>query len=121
MNILVVDDERDVEQLFRQRFRNEIKNGQINLTFAFDGLEAIDWLNNNPDSEFQVILSDINMPKLSGLELLRQVKKNFPKIRFIMVSAYGDSNNYSNAMSYGANEFVTKPVDFTKLKELIFQ
>lgn len=118
MKILVVDDETDVKTLFEQRFRKEIRSGEINFFFANSGREALDYLNLQ-DHEFVLILSDINMPGMSGLELLEQIKQKFqaPPPKVMMITAYGDSENYNQAMSLGADDFLTKPLDFTALKE----
>lgn len=118
MKILVVDDERDVKMLFEQRFRKEIKNAEIDFQFAFSGEEAISFLNNH-EHEAVLILSDINMPGMSGLTLLKHIKEHFekPPPIVMMITAYGDAENYSEAMKLGADDFMTKPVDFSKLKE----
>ena len=117
MKILVVDDENDVKVLFQQRFRREIKEGEMEFMFAFSGEEALTYLRQH-NHEAVLILSDINMPGMSGLELLQQIKASFddPSPNVIMVTAYGDQENYNHAMKHGANGFVTKPVDFISLK-----
>ncbi|RZJ30954.1 MAG: response regulator [Flavobacterium sp.] len=118
MKVLVVDDETDVQTLFVQRFRKEIKSGEMELHFAFSGENAIDYLDSHRQ-EAVLILSDINMPGMSGLELLRQIKEKFeaPPRVVMMITAYGDDGNYNEAMKLGADDFLTKPVDFTELKE----
>ena len=118
MKILVVDDERDVQILFEQRFRKEIREGSMNFVFAYSGEEALGYLNQHVH-EAVLILSDINMPGISGLELLRQikVKYNSPPPVVMMITAYGDADNYNTAMKLGADDFLTKPVDFSTLKE----
>lgn len=116
MKILFVDDERDVEALFRQKFRKEIKSGEIDLAFAFSGKEALDILGDENPPKFVYVFSDINMPGMSGLELLEVIKTRFPLIQVSMISAYGDNENYDKAMNSGAKGFFTKPVDFEKLK-----
>ena len=118
MKVLVVDDERDVQVLFEQRFRKEIKNGEIDLVFAFSGEEALQYMNGH-EHEAVLILSDINMPGMSGLELLRHIKEKYekPPPIVMMITAYGDDENYNQAMKLGADDFLTKPVDFTTLKE----
>jgi len=120
MNILVVDDEKDIQPLFEQRFRKEIRNGEINFEFAYSGEEALKYLQNY-EHEAVLILSDINMPGMSGLDLLDRIKQkhhNPPPI-VMMITAYGDTENYERAMELGADDFLTKPVDFTELKEKI--
>lgn len=118
MKILVVDDEIDMQPLFEQRFRKELRSGEITLNFAFSGYEAIGYMQAHAQ-EAVLILSDINMPGMSGLELLRQIKEQFacPPAIVMMVTAYGDGENYNRAMALGADDFITKPVDFTALKE----
>jgi DNA-binding NtrC family response regulator len=116
MKILFVDDERDVEDLFRQKFRKEIRSGQVELAFAFSGQEALDILGAENPPKFVYVFSDINMPGMSGLELLEEIKRKFPLIQVSMISAYGDDENYDKAMKSGAKEFFTKPVDFERLK-----
>jgi two-component system chemotaxis response regulator CheY len=118
MKILVVDDETDVKTLFEQRFRKEIRSGEIELHFAFSGEQAIEYLNSN-QQEAVLILSDINMPGMTGLELLRRIKEKYelPPRVVMMITAYGDDGNYNEAMKLGADDFLTKPVDFNALKE----
>ena len=118
MKILVVDDERDVQILFEQRFRKEIRKGEINFVFAFSGEEAIQKMN-TLDQEAVLILSDINMPGMSGLELLEHIKKTFlkPPPVVMMITAYGDEENRQSAERLGADAFLTKPLDFKLLKK----
>jgi two-component system chemotaxis response regulator CheY len=118
MKILVVDDEKDVKFLFEQRFRKEIRNNEIDFDFAYSGEEAL-LLLKTVTPESMIILSDINMPGMSGLELLTQVKNKFkdPPPWVMMITAYGDKENHSTAMRLGANGFLTKPLDFSVLKE----
>ena len=120
MKILVVDDEKDIQPLFEQRFRKEIKNGEINFVFAYSGEEALECLLDYKH-EAVLILSDINMPGMSGFELLDKIKqKNHkPPPVVMMITAYGDDENYKQAMQLGADDFLTKPVDFADLKEKI--
>ena len=121
MKFLVVDDERDVEMLFRQKFRKEIRSGLIELEFAFSGQDAIDRLQSTQPPDVLYIFSDINMPGMSGLELLDKVKAQFPQIQISMISAYGDTDNYEKAINSGAKEFFTKPIDFDSLKRELHQ
>lgn len=118
MKILVVDDEKDVQVLFEQRFRKEMKNGEMEFAFAFSGEEALQYLTAH-NQEAVLILSDINMPGMSGLELLRQIKQEYhePPPVVMMITAYGDAENYNQATQLGADDFLTKPVDFNMLKE----
>lgn len=120
MKILVVDDEHDIKTLFEQRFRKEIRNEEIKFVFAHSGEDALSYLNSN-NHEAVLILSDINMPGMSGLELLGHIKQKYtqhPPV-VVMITAYGDSENYKKAMALGAEDFLTKPVDFKELKEKI--
>ncbi|MBK6635709.1 MAG: response regulator [Chitinophagaceae bacterium] len=118
MKILVVDDEQDVKTLFEQRFRKEIRENAVQFVFAFSGEEALAYLNVNKH-EAVLILSDINMPGMSGLDLLAHIKQKFhePPPVVMMITAYGDAENYNTAKKLGADDFLTKPVDFTALKE----
>jgi CheY-like chemotaxis protein len=120
--ILVVDDEKDVQILFQQRFRKEIRKGELHFQFAFSGEEALQALN-KLEHETVLILSDINMPGMSGLELLKTIKKDYkdPPPVVMMITAYGDDENYNTAKELGADDFLTKPVDFKMLKEKLIQ
>lgn len=118
MNILVVDDENDMQTLFEQRFRKEIKEKKVIFAFANSGENAINYLKDHKH-EAVLILSDINMPGMSGLELLQFIKQkyNTPPPVVMMVTAYGDSDNFERAMELGADDFLTKPIDFVQLKD----
>ncbi len=118
MKILVVDDEMDVKALFEQRFRKEVKSGEVEFIFAFSGEDALVYLNQH-EHEAVLILSDINMPGMSGLDLLQHIKSKYhkPPPVVMMITAYGDEENYNTAKKLGADDFLTKPVDFTLLKE----
>lgn len=118
MKILVVDDEADVQTLFEQRFRKEIRTGEFQFVFAFSGEQALRYMQKN-NHEAILILSDINMPGMSGLELLHEIKQKYesPPPVVMMITAYGDAENYNHAIKLGADDFLTKPVDFAALKE----
>ena len=118
MKILVVDDEQDMKTLFEQRFRKEIKSGQVEFIFSFSGEDALQQLN-KWEHEAMLILSDINMPGMSGLQLLENVKKKYmkPPPIVMMITAYRDAENHKIAKELGADDFLTKPVDFAMLKE----
>lgn len=118
MNILVVDDEKDMQTLFEQRFRKEIRNHTVQFAFATNGEEALTYLHMH-NHQAVLILSDINMPGMSGLELLKNIKEEHhtPPPVVMMVTAYGDDENYKQAMKLGADDFLTKPLDFNLLKE----
>ena len=117
VSILVVDDEPDVADLFRQHFRREARQGTYVLHFAASGEEALDQLSGEIRPELIVILSDINMPGMDGLTLLREIKQRRPDLPVMMVTAYGDDERRRQAAEAGAHEFLTKPVDFDRLKE----
>jgi len=118
MKILVVDDEKDIQTLFEQRFRKEIRAKEMDFIFAFSGEEALTYLNQHVH-EVVLILSDINMPGMNGLELLAHIKGQYaiPPPVVMMITAYGDAGNYNEAMRLGADDFLTKPLDFSVLKE----
>ncbi len=118
MKILVVDDEKDTQTLFEQRFRRETKNSLVEFLFAFSGEEALEHLK-KLEHEAVLILSDINMPGMSGLELLDRIKKKFltPPPVVMMITAYGDAENFRMAKQLGADDFLTKPVNFIELKQ----
>jgi YesN/AraC family two-component response regulator len=119
MKVMVVDDEKDIKMLFEQRFRKEIKSGKLAFLFAFSGEEAKDYLELNGPKEVNQILSDINMPGMNGLELLKWIKKTYPDLRVAMITAYGDEENHKQAIEYGCDEYMTKPLDFKQLKEKV--
>lgn len=121
MKILIVDDEPDTEALFRQKLRKEIRRNQVELIFALSGAEAIEKLDEHSPPEVMYIFSDINMPGMSGLELLEMIKQRLPQMNVSMISAYGDIQNYEKATQLGAKEFFMKPIDFNSIKEEINQ
>jgi CheY-like chemotaxis protein len=118
MKILVVDDEKDIKTLFEQRFRREIRDGDMEFLFAYSGDEALGYMDKHVH-EAVLILSDINMPGMSGLDLLQKIKQKFenPPPVVMMITAYGDDYNYNQAIKLGADDFLTKPLDFIVLKE----
>ncbi|MFC5191718.1 response regulator [Algoriphagus aquatilis] len=119
MKILIVDDEQDVEIMFLQKFRREIKSKLLEVEFAFSGQQALEFLSKSDSPDVVYVFSDINMPGMSGLELLENIKSKFPQIQVSMISAYGDRENYNKAINSGAKGFFTKPVDFESLKNEI--
>ncbi len=121
VSILVVDDEADVAELFRQQFRREVRQGRYVIHFAQSGEEALDKLDRGVEPELVVILSDINMPGMDGLRLLSKVREQRAELPVIMVTAYGDDERRRQAADLGAREFVTKPVDFDQLKQQLQQ
>ena len=116
VSILVVDDEPDVAELFRQRFRQEMRQGTYVLHYANSGMEALDRLSEAIEPTLIAVLSDINMPGMDGLTLLREIKHRFPDLPVMMVTAYGDDERRRLAAEQGAEDFITKPVDFDHLK-----
>ena len=118
MKILIVDDEKDIQTLFQQRFRKEIKEGVMEFIFAFSGEEALAIMKEY-EHEAILILSDINMPGMSGLQLLEKLKQIYikPPPVVMMITAYADSDNHKIAKELGADDFLTKPIDFVNLKE----
>ncbi len=117
--ILVVDDEVDVQLLFKQQFRKEIKAGQVKFHFALSGEDALNYLQSEDTASLVLILSDINMPGMNGLELLRIIKDKFCHLKVFMITAYGDEKNHHTAMSYGADDYINKPINFSQLKSKI--
>jgi len=120
MKILIVDDEKDIQRLYEQRFRKERRSNQIELYFAFSAQDALHFLQQKDADDLRMILSDINMPGMSGLELLDIVREERPALKIYMITAYGDERNRKKAMGLGATDYLTKPIDFKNLKELIF-
>ena len=121
VSILVVDDEADVADLFRQQFRREVRQGQYVIHFAQSAEEALDKLSYGIRPELIVVLSDINMPGMDGLGLLQELKVQHADLPVIMVTAYGDDERRRKASEFGAAEFLTKPVDFNLLKQQLQQ
>jgi YesN/AraC family two-component response regulator len=115
MKVMVVDDEADVRLLFEQRFRKEVQAGLIEFYFALSAREALDFIETH--AEHPLILSDINMPGMSGLELLKTVKEKHEDLKVFMITAYGDAEYHRIAVAYGCDGYLTKPIDFAMLKE----
>ncbi|HEY3790770.1 MAG TPA: response regulator [Bradyrhizobium sp.] len=117
--ILVVDDEPDVEVLFRQQFRRDLRGGRFTMEFAQSALAAIEVISAAADASLILILSDINMPGMSGLELLPKAKEIRPDVPVIMITAYGDAETKRKALERGADALLTKPIDFLALRSEI--
>ena len=117
--ILVVDDEPDVEDLFRQQFRRDIRSGRFAMEFALSAPDAIERTRSVDDPTLILILSDINMPGMSGLEMLPKVHAERPDIPVIMITAYGDAETKRIAVEHGAMGLLTKPIDFGLLRKEI--
>jgi len=115
VKVMVVDDEADVRLLFEQRFRKEVRAGLIEFYFALSAREALDFLETH--KEEPLILSDINMPGMSGLDLLKTVKEKHVHLKVFMITAYGDAEYRRTAVAYGCDGYLTKPLDFAVLKE----
>jgi CheY-like chemotaxis protein len=119
MYILVVDDESDIEALFRQHFRRDLKSGRFTMEFASSAPAALDRAARIADGTLILILSDINMPGMSGLEMLPKVRAERPDVPVIMITAYGDAETRRTAIANGAAELLTKPIDFALLRNEI--
>lgn len=117
MKLLVVDDESDVQFLFQQKFRKEIKAGEMQIKYAFNGTSALELIESIEDKADYLILTDINMPEMNGIELLKELKTRYPELRVIMITAYGDENNFNMAKKLGADDYFTKPLQFELLKQ----
>jgi CheY-like chemotaxis protein len=113
----MVDDEPDAQDLFRQNFRREIRKGVYAFDFALSGKAALEVLKGQTPPEVLLVLSDINMPGMSGIELLAEIRETWPELGVFMITAYGDNATEARARDLGAERFLTKPVDFTALKD----
>jgi CheY-like chemotaxis protein len=119
VKILLVDDEPDVEILFLQKFRKELKSGKLAIHFANSGEGALSFLDGQDATDLVLILSDINMPGMNGLDLLAIIKSKYVHIKVFMITTNGDSDTYHRAIEIGSDAFLTKPVDFNLVKEKI--
>ncbi len=117
--VLVVDDEPDVEMLFRQQFRRDLRDNRFMMDFALSGESALERISNAAGQSLILILSDINMPGMSGLELLPKAKTARPDVPVIMITAYGDDDTRRKALEGGAETLLTKPIDFVALRSEI--
>ncbi len=118
---MVVDDEQDVGFLFELSFNKEIKKGEISFHYANSGEEALSFLTTTNASDIVLILSDINMPGMNGLELCKAVKEKYSHLKVYMITAYGDEYNREQAIQNGCDDYLTKPIDFKFLKSKIFE
>ena len=121
VKILIVDDEPDVEPMFRQKFRNELKNGIIDLKFVLSAQNALEYMCSLNPFDIELVLTDINMPGINGFDFLKTLRILYPNLPVFMITAYGNHYNHENAVKHGANHYLTKPVDFLILKKLIRQ
>ena len=117
MKLLVVDDESDVQFLFQQRFRKEIKSGEMQIKYALNGTSALELIESMENKTDYLILTDINMPEMNGIELLKKIKARYPELKVFMITAYGDEQNFKMAKNLGADDYFTKPLQFDLLKE----
>ena len=115
--ILVVDDEPDMQELVRQNFRREIRNGVYRFDFALSGEAALEVLEGQTPPKVVLVLSDINMPGMSGIELLAEIRRTWPEVEVFMITAYGDKATEAKARELGARRFLAKPVDFAQLRD----
>jgi len=116
MKLLVVDDESDVQYLFQQKFRKEIKKGELQISYAFNGHSALKMLESMENRSDYFIVTDLNMPEMNGLELLKTIKSLYPELKVVVITAYGDEQNLSAAKQLGAEDYFTKPLQFDLLK-----
>ncbi len=119
LHVLVVDDEEDMQWLFRQHFRKEIKANTLSFHFALSGEDALTHMRSLQRADLVLVLSDINMPGMTGLELLKRLKEEFSGVPVHIITAYGDEQNYRSALQFGADGYLTKPIDFSELKQTI--
>ena len=118
INLIAVDDEKDVRVLFEHFFHREIEQGEVNLIFESSGKECLDTL--ETISGKTIVLSDINMPEMSGVELLKHISEKFPKVKVLLVSAYDQTRYQEELIMYHAEGYISKPVDFIALKKKVF-
>lgn len=116
---MVVDDEEDVQILFKQQFRKELKSGIIEFQFASSAESALDFLEKEGSLNITQILSDINMPGMNGIELLKKIKAQYHQLKVSMITAYADEANFQEARKHGCDDYFTKPLDFGNLKQKI--
>jgi DNA-binding NtrC family response regulator len=121
MKLLIVDDEKDVQWLFEKKFRKEQKSGEFDMYFAYSGEEAIELLKQPKMADVKLVLTDINMPGMNGLDLLKLIKEQYSRLPVIVITAYDDAKNRMTAYRYGANDYINKPIDFEKLKVKILR
>jgi CheY-like chemotaxis protein len=117
LKLLVVDDESDVQFLFQQKFRKEIKSGEMQIKYALNGSSALELIESMENKTEYLILTDINMPGMNGIELLKKIKARYPELKVFVITAYGDEQNFNTAKSFGADDYFTKPLQFDLLKE----
>ena len=113
----MVDDEPDLDLLIQQRFRRQIQAGEFDFTFARNGKTALDFLEKHPD--IKLVITDLNMPEMNGIELLLQIKKRFADKKVIVISAYSDRDSIQMAKNAGASDFLCKPINLVEFEQKI--
>ena len=121
MKLLIVDDEQDVQWLFEKRFRREQRSGELDMHFAYSGEEALTLLQQARMNDLKLVMTDINMPGMSGIDLLKIIKEEYPRLPVIVITAYDDAKNRMAAYRNGADDYINKPIDFVKLKEKLMK
>ena len=121
MKLLIVDDEQDVQWLFEKRFRREQRSGELDMHFAYSGEEALTLLQQARMNDLKLVMTDINMPGTSGIDLLKIIKEEYPGLPVIVITAYDDAKNRMAAYRNGADDYINKPIDFVKLKEKLMK
>ena len=121
LKILVVDDEEDIQLLFRKKFKKDIQEGKFLFRFATSANAAIEYLNTLNEFDMVLVLSDIKMPGMNGIDLLKIVKSQYPHLKVMMITAYDDLKNREDATRLGALDFIAKPVNFEALRSRILQ
>lgn len=118
-NLIAVDDEKDVKVLFEHFFTKEIADGELNLIFEASAFSCLDRLSKIEGKT--IVLSDINMPEMNGIELLKEISKKYPEVKVLLVSAYDQNRYFDEMQKWGAEGYISKPVDFVALKEKVFK
>ena len=119
MKILLIDDDENIQSLFKYNFKKEIRDGSLTFYFAFSAFEALNLFVEEGLSDISLVISDISMPGMTGFELLKIIKRKIPDIKFFIISGYGRKKNELQAIKNGADVFFSKPLDFNKLKDEI--
>ncbi|NEQ36565.1 MAG: response regulator [Okeania sp. SIO3I5] len=117
---MIVDDEPDTQYLFSRKFKKQLKEGQIEFVFAMSANEALSYLESQENLFIDLVICDINLPEMNGLELLKKIKEKDPNINVFILTAHGYDENYKLAKESGASEYLVKPIDFAQLKEKLF-
>ena len=117
LKVLVVDDEPEVEAMFRQRLRRDLRSGRYEMLFASSGVHALEVMNEHPN--VAVVLTDLNMPRMDGMSLLSELRDRWPDVQPVVLSAYGDPKRVEEATGRGARAFMIKPVDFDVVRDLL--